>query len=106
MKEKQVKVTAYCSGVAPRERKIKTHKQVLGYLKQENAADVSQETIVEYKEKAKAWSSKFKLCQQLLIKLMEVEIDYLVVNYGTGEKVQTESYMMFNSNNKTIEVDL
>jgi len=96
----KVKVTAYCSGIAKGDRKVKSHSFKLGYIDKEKTADLTEEEINKCITSAKVWANDkdhIKSFHSLKVKFIEVEIKR--DSYG-----ESESYMMFNKTDKEIVI--
>lgn len=98
--ENKVKVTAYCSGIAKSDRKVKMHSFKLGYIDKEKTAGITEEEVNKSVESAKVWANDknhFKTVVSLKVKFIEVEIKRDV--YG-----ESETYIMFNNTDKEIVI--
>ena len=95
----KVKVTAYCSGIAKGDRKVKMHSYKLGYIEKEKTANLTEKDINKCVESAKVWADarRFKLVNNLKVKFIEVEL-----KHESGMDI--ESYMMFNDTDKEIAI--
>ena len=96
----KVKVTAYCSGIAKGDRKVKMHSYKLGYIEKEKTANLTEKDINKCVESAKNWSNNrndLKTVVGLKVKFYEVELKD--DEYGT-----LESYFPLSETNKEIVI--
>lgn len=96
----KVKVTAYCSGIAKCDRKVKMHTYNIGYIDKEKTSDLTDEDTNKCIESTKAWANnnnRFKTVVGLKVKFYEVELKD--DKYGT-----LESYFPLSETNKEIVI--
>lgn len=96
----KIKATAYCSGVAKGDRKVKMHSYNFEYIDKEKTSDLTDEDTNKCIESAKAWANNknhFKIVVGLNVKFYEVELKD--DKHGT-----LESYFPLSETNKEIVI--